>query len=261
MTDAEYCFLLISVAGEPPRRVVIQLHRSAVPKTCDNFMQLCREAGRTRRSHPVATYRGTQFHRIVPKFMVQGGDFTNFDGSGGYAVIGNEKTFADESFAIKHDRAFVVSMANRGKNTNGSQFFITLQATPHLDGKHVAFGQVVEGMDVVQSMVNVELEGTTPVMMQRIVIVDCGVGKGDDLYSSNDGSVEPAKKQKRKKHKKKRRSRRSESDDDSDSSSSSKERKRRKKHHKRKKSKSKRREYSSESSDESRHRRKKHHRR
>jgi len=126
--------------------------------------------------------------------MVQGGDFEHFNGTGGYSVLNTSaRTFADESFAISHDKAGILSMANKGKNTNGSQFFITLQPTPHLNQKHVVFGQVVEGMSAVHSMAtDVELEGTKPTAMQKIIIVDCGVGRGPNSGEkrSDDSEIE-----------------------------------------------------------------------
>lgn len=148
--------------------------------------------------------------------MIQGGDFTNFDGSGGYcAPTTNDglKTFPDESFDASHNSEGVLSMANKGKNTNGSQFFITLGKTLHLDGKHVAFGKVVRGMEVIREVARVETEGENgrPVKMQRVVIVDCGIGTGEvdsdqsSSSSSEASSVNGAKnrsssKSKRKKH-------------------------------------------------------------
>ena len=215
--DDDKCFLQVSIAGGPPQRIVIQLFRETCPKTCQNFAALCSAPGRTTPTRPVATYRGSIFHRIVPGFMVQGGDFENFSGAGGYAVASSTKTFADESFAIAHDKAGMVSMANKGKDTNGSQFFITLQKTPHLNQKHVVFGQVLEGMDTVLRMAtDVELEGTKPTAMQKIIIMDCGMGDGiDDTHdkggttkndtSSDSGSEEgrsDKKQRKRRKEKK-----------------------------------------------------------
>ena len=181
------CFLQVSIAGGPPQRIIIQLFRETCPKTCQNFAALCSAPGRTTPTRPVATYRGSIFHRIVPSFMVQGGDFEHFSGTGGYAIASSSKTFADESFAMAHDKAGMVSMANKGKDTNGSQFFITLQKTPHLNQKHVVFGQVIEGLDTVLSMAtDVELEGTKPTAMQKIIIMDCGMGDGVD-DTSNKG--------------------------------------------------------------------------
>jgi cyclophilin family peptidyl-prolyl cis-trans isomerase len=158
------------------------------------------------------TYRGTEFHRIIPGFMIQGGDFTNFDGTGGHAAPTTNNglpTFNDENFAISHSSEGILSMANRGRNTNGSQFFITLNKTLHLDGKHVAFGRVVEGMEVVREVGRVETEGDNgrPVRLQRVVIVDCGEGMGGDIEkNSNEDSSRSSRseRRKRKKHHSKR---------------------------------------------------------
>ena len=178
--------------------------------------------------------------------MVQGGDFVAFDGTGGYSPM-TGSTLQDESFAILHDRPGRVSMANRGhKHTSGSQFFITLAATNHLDGKHVCFGQVVEGMDVVHSMTTVERDGNRPVTLQRIVVSDCGVGKGrakGETSRSSDKDAVRHKQDKRKK-KKKRRKR-----DDSSTSDESNERPRKRKKRKH------RRTNDDSSSDECQHRR------
>jgi peptidyl-prolyl isomerase G (cyclophilin G) len=219
---ASHCFLQVSVAGQPSRTIVIRLFRDACPKTCDNFSLLCSSPLKTSKSSPQPSYRGTEIHRIVDNFMVQGGDFNKFDGSGGYSPL-TGSTFPDESHQIKHSRAGLVSMANRGPNTNGSQFFITLGPTQHLDGKHVCFGEVLKGMDVVEGMTLVEREGSRPISLQRIVITDCGVGKGEIEDSSSED--EDRKKKRKKKHKKKKKKHRRRDDDDS-----SYDRKRRKKH-------------------------------
>ena len=122
-----HCFLSISIAGQPGHTVVIQLFPETCPKTCENFVQLCSSNLKTSKSKPHPSFRGTEFHRIVDNFMVQGGDIEKFDGSGGYSPL-TGSTFSDESFSIPHDRPGRVSMANRGPNTNGSQFFITLSS-------------------------------------------------------------------------------------------------------------------------------------
>ena len=199
-----HCYLSISIAGGEPQTVVIELFSDKLPITCRNFANLCCAKGATSKKRPLATYRNTEFHRIVPNFMVQGGDFEKFDGTGGYSSFGG--TFSDEGLGvISHDQAGVVSMANRGKDTNGSQFFITLEATPHLNGKHVAFGKVVEGMNVIQHMTSVELEGSKPTLMQRIVIVDCGKGRGPvEKMSEGTDSDASASRRRKKKDKKKR---------------------------------------------------------
>jgi cyclophilin family peptidyl-prolyl cis-trans isomerase len=218
----EHVFLKVSIAGAPPQTIVIQLFQKQVPKTCANFVALlsCKETksttattattATTSRKYPHPTYRGCEFHRIIDKFMVQGGDFERFDGTGGYSPLYTTGTFNDESFAISHNRAGIVSMANAGPNTNKSQFFITLQATLHLDKKHVAFGQVTRGMDTVQTMTSVELEhNDRPVSMQRIVISDCGIGFGNndnerkDKDDDDNNSVQEKERVKKKKKEKK----------------------------------------------------------
>ena len=222
-----HCFLRISIAGGPPQTVVIELHKDTVPTTCRNFVSLCNADTSTTRKRPLPAFRGTEFHRIVPGFMVQGGDFEKFDGSGGYSSF-SSKTFADENFRTLHSGPGVVSMANRGPNTNGSQFFITLQATPHLNGKHVAFGQVVEGMEVVQEMARVELDGARPIAMQRIVVVDCGAGRGT-LQEDTDSDSSERHVKKKKKRKSSTRRKRDRHRDDSSSSSKDERRERKKK--------------------------------
>ncbi|KAG5190189.1 cyclophilin family peptidyl-prolyl cis-trans isomerase Cyp2 [Tribonema minus] len=145
------CFFDIAIGGTTVGRLVFKLYDDVVPLTVDNFRALCTgEKGIGETTGKPLTYKGTIFHRIIPDFMVQGGDFSNRNGTGGESIYGGK--FKDENFKMKHSRRGLLSMANAGPNTNGSQFFITSVATPHLDGKHVVFGEVEEGLDVLTKM-------------------------------------------------------------------------------------------------------------
>ena len=168
--ERPHVFFDITIGGRPAGRIVFELYSDIVPKTAENFRALCTgEKGIGRSGKPLC-YKGCTFHRVIPQFMLQGGDFTRGNGTGGESIYGEK--FADENFKMRHTRPGLLSMANAGPNTNGSQFFITTVVTDWLDGKHVVFGEVIDGMDVVKA---VEAQGTrSGATRVPIVIADCG---------------------------------------------------------------------------------------
>ena len=156
-------FLDITVDNNYIGRIEIQLHNDITPLTAENFRSLCvGDKG--------YTYKGCNFHRVIPNFMLQTGDITNFNGTGGMSIYGT--SFNDENFILKHTEPGILSMANAGPNTNSSQFFITTVATPWLNGRHVVFGKVINGMKVVKI---IETYGSQSGQTNATIIIgDCG---------------------------------------------------------------------------------------
>eukprot|EP00605_Chrysophyceae_sp_TOSAG23-4_P000806 GSChrysophyteH1.ASY1.ANO1.896.1 assembled CDS len=180
--DSPKAFFDITIGGRPAGRIQFVLRTDLVPKTAENFLQLCTGSRGVGKFGKPLHYKGSKFHRVIPGFMLQGGDFTTGDGRGGESIYGGK--FEDEGFQLNHDQPGLLSMANSGRNTNGSQFFITTVPTPHLNGKHVIFGKVIKGMDVVSAVE--EVGSRSGACSQEVQIVDCGIL---DHNSSSDGAT------------------------------------------------------------------------
>merc|ERR1712241_1427434 len=149
-TVTEKVYFDISIDDQDTGRIVFGLFGNTVPKTVKNFSTLCDGSAGVGNAGKPLHFQGSDFHRIIPGFMAQGGDFTAGNGTGGESIYGNK--FADENFTLKHSKPHLLSMANAGPNTNGSQFFITFKETPWLDGRHTVFGEVLDGFNVVDKL-------------------------------------------------------------------------------------------------------------
>lgn len=245
-------FLDISIGGKPVGRIIIELFADITPKTAENFRALCTgEKGIGETTGARLHYSGSPFHRVIRDFMIQGGDFSNKDGTGGESIYGGK--FDDENFIRKHDEPFLISMANASKpGTNGSQFFIITKPQPHLDGKHVVFGKVVSGETVVKVIENeyvdsnkrpfadVIIERSGELVLQRLSKQDDNDSSSDDSSScsdeSSDSKSESSSESEETKRKRKKRER--------------KERRRRRKERKKRKKKKRKRNSSFDSSDD-----------
>ncbi|CAN8072725.1 unnamed protein product [Agarophyton chilense] len=174
-TVTDHVFFDMSVGGKPAGRMVFALFGDAVPRTAKNFKHLALHT-------EGYGYKESIFHRIIPGFMAQGGDFENKDGTGGKSIYGAK--FDDENFSLKHVGRGVLSMANAGPNTNGAQFFITFKDTPWLDGRHVVFGKLISGDDVLSRLESMRM-GPMDRPKEEVVVADCGTIDVDQPYELN----------------------------------------------------------------------------
>ncbi|CAL5039240.1 unnamed protein product [Urochloa decumbens] len=182
-----FVFLDVSIGDDHAGKMVFELFADVVPKTAENFRALCTgEKGVGETTISPLYYRGTRFHNITKGLMAQGGDFSKNNGTGGESIYGG--TFEDENFVLRHDDRGLLSMANTGPNTNGSQFFITFKPLPHLDRKNTVFGKLILGDDVLKKIECVDVEGSTPLV--KVKIVNCGmhmeINDHGSMASKND---------------------------------------------------------------------------
>lgn len=178
----------IEIGDRKEGRIVFELYNDVVPKTAENFRALCTGEKGKGKSGKLLSYRGSIFHRVIKQFMIQGGDFTAFNGTGGESIYGEK--FDDENFKLKHTKPFLLSMANSGPGTNGSQFFITTVPTPHLDGKHVVFGEVLNGNNVVRKIEGLTTQSDKP-YPDDVKVAACGQLEGEDFLKSTQKEPDP----------------------------------------------------------------------
>ena len=174
--ERQHVFMDITINDQPEGRLVFELYNDITPKTAENFRMLCTGEKGIGRSGKPLHYKGCPFHRIISQFMAQGGDFVQMDGTGGESIYG--KRFEDENFEMKHSKAGILSMANAGPGTNASQFFVTFVPCSWLDGKHVVFGELIEGMDTLKK---IEACGSrSGATSKSVIIADCGEFKSEE---------------------------------------------------------------------------------
>lgn len=175
----------------------MELFNDVVPKTCENFRQLCTgEAGTGKTTGKPLHYKGCKFHRVIKNFMIQGGDFSAGTGQGGESIFGGP--FPDENFHFNHSEPYMLSMANRGKDTNGSQFFITTKPAKHLDGVHVVFGKVLSGHEIVDAIESTSVDKKYRPQVE-IIISDCG-----ELRKEPESDSDHLEEERKREHKKKK---------------------------------------------------------
>jgi len=184
------CFFEITIGKRNLGRMVFELFADITPRTAENFRCLCTGESGVGASGKKLHYKNSIFHRVISGFMAQGGDFTKSDGTGGESIYGER--FADENFIRKHLGPGVLSMANAGRNTNGSQFFITFRTATHLNGKHVVFGKLVEGLEVLRAMERVPTDSEDR-PFDDVIISDCGEIKEDEKDNKNKKSIKKKK--------------------------------------------------------------------
>jgi peptidyl-prolyl isomerase G (cyclophilin G) len=203
------CFFDVTISGQRVGRIVIELFSDVTPKTCENFRCLCTgEKGIGKTTGKPLHYVGTNFHRVVKDFMVQCGDFLDGNGKGGESIFGGQ--FEDDNFDLKHDRPFLLSMANKGPNTNGSQFFITTQPAIHLDGIHTVFGHILQGKEIISEIEQLQVDKKNrPLVDARIfnsgeLIPKSKAKKAESSSSSSESSEAEQSEQEEKEEKKKK---------------------------------------------------------
>lgn len=186
-TKRSRVFFDIAIGGVKAGRVAFELFNDIVPKTAENFRALCTGEKGTGQSGKPLHYKGSSFHRVIKGFMIQGGDFTMGNGTGGESIYGEK--FEDENFERVHEKPFLLSMANAGPGTNGSQFFVTTVPTPHLDKKHVVFGEVINGKSIVRQIENLKTQsGDKP--WDDATIIDCGELIGEDYDKATEKAAD-----------------------------------------------------------------------